>query len=183
MRKFKRDFTQSRLSERVGSAIMSPVKRHRQGLVRIGFVSDLEQKAVRDSYSGLLRFLAATDAPWEVKAISPNAATDVELLRFRDWSPAGLVAVPEFMRMLTYRLAGQRLRRHVTVYLNRENISSRPANALDVCIDNNSLAGAAASLLMKRGLPARVAVSRRAWHRGCGGVAACPARKRLPAVA
>lgn len=128
------------------------MKHSKQGFLHIGFVSNLEHKAVRDIYSGLLRFLAANDVPWEVRAISPNAATDAELLRFRDWSPVGLIAVPEFMQMLTRRLAGQRLRRHATVYLNRENISNRPANALDVCIDNNSLAGAAASLLMKRGL-------------------------------
>lgn len=121
-------------------------------LLHIGFACNLEHKAVRDTYSGLLRFLAANDVPWEVRAINPNASTDAELLQFRDWSPVGLIAVPEFMQMLTHRLAGRRLRRNATVYLNRANIPHHSTNALDVCVDNNSLAEAARSLLMKRGL-------------------------------
>lgn len=133
-------------------AILKTVNRHKQRLLHIGFVSDLEQKAVRDSYSGLLRFLAASDAKWEVRTINPKSATDTELLRFRDWSPAGLIAVPEFLETLTRRLDSRRLQRHVTVYLNRESIPHRSANAMDICLDNDRLAEAAASLLMKRGL-------------------------------
>ena len=31
---------------------------------------------MRDCFSGLLRFIADVDAPWEVKAINPHSATD-----------------------------------------------------------------------------------------------------------
>ena len=141
-----------RLQEPKTSAILSPVKHSKQGLVHIGFVGDLEQKAERDHYSGLLRFLAARDVPWEIRTVNPNAATDAQLLQFRDWSPVGLIAEPEFLRILTRRLAVSRLRRHVTVYMNREHIPHRSKGAVDISLDNSNLAEAAASLLMKRGL-------------------------------
>ena len=128
------------------------MKHARNGLVRIGFVNTLEHKAVRDCFSGLLRFIADVDAPWEVKAVNPHSATDAELLQFADWSPTGIIAIPEFLSELTARLGNHRLRRHETVFLLREKIPRRPANAMDICIDHGSLAEAAASLLTKRGL-------------------------------
>ena len=128
------------------------MKHSNQELVHVGFVGDLEQKAERDHYSGLLRFLAVSDAPWEIRTVNPNAATDAQLLKFRDWSPVGLISEPEFLRMLTHRLAACRLRRHVTVYMNREHIPHRSKSAADIILDNSSLAEAAASLLMKREL-------------------------------
>lgn len=118
---------------------------------RIGFVSDLQHKSARDHYSGLLRFLAVSDAPWEIQTVNPCAATDAQLLRFSDWSPAGLIAEPEYIRILKHRLSPHRLKRHVTVYMNRENIPSKNG-ALDIRLDNWSIAEAAASLLMRRGI-------------------------------
>lgn len=128
------------------------MRHDRNGLVRIGFVNTLEHKAVRDCFSGLLRFIADVDAPWEVKAVNPHSATDAELLQFADWSPVGIIAISEFLSELTARLGGHRLRRHKTVFLLREKIPRRPANPMDVCIDHGRLAEAAASLLMKRGM-------------------------------
>jgi LacI family transcriptional regulator len=119
--------------------------------IPIGFVSDLEHKSARDHYSGLLRFLAARDAPWEIQTINPCAASDVQLLRFLNWSPVGLIAEPEYGRMLKIRLGAHRLKRTVTVYMNREKIPSRKS-ALDIRLDNQSIAEAAASLLMRRGI-------------------------------
>ena len=128
------------------------MKSRQPSLIRIGFASDFEQKAVRDCYSGLLRFLASSEQPSEVRTINPNAATDAELLQFRDWLPVGIITVPEFLSVLTSRLSRHRLGRHITIYLNRENITRSSANVMDICIDNKSLAEAAVSLLMKRGL-------------------------------
>ena len=128
------------------------MRHNRNGLVRIGFVNTLEHKAVRDCFSGLLRFIADVDAPWEVKAVNPHSATDAELLQFADWSPVGIIAISEFLSKLKARLGGHRLRRHKTVFLLREKIPRRPANPMDVCIDHGSLAETAVSLLMKRGI-------------------------------
>ena len=128
------------------------MRHDRNGLIRIGFVNTLEHKAVRDCFSGLLRFIADVDAPWEVKAVNPHSATDAELLQFANWLPVGIIAIPEFLSELTARLGNHRLRRHETVFLLREKIPRRPANAMDICIDHGSLAEAAASLLMKRGI-------------------------------
>ena len=62
------------------------MKSRQPSLIRIGFASDFEQKAVRDCYSGLLRFLASSEQPSEVRTINPNAATDAELLQFMSLS-------------------------------------------------------------------------------------------------
>ena len=128
------------------------MKRARSGLVRIGFVNTLEHKAVRDCFSGLLRFIADVDAPWEVKAVNPHSATDAELIQFANWAPTGIIAIPEFLSELTARLGGHRLRRQATVFLNRERIPRRKEGTMDICVDHDSLAEAAASLLMKRGM-------------------------------
>lgn len=119
--------------------------------IHIGFVSDLSHKSARDHYSGLLRFLAANDAPWEIQTINPSAVTDAQVLSFLNWSPAALIAEPEHIGMLKHRLGSQRLKRHATVYMNREDIPSTKG-ALDISLDNQSIADAAASLLIQRGI-------------------------------
>ena len=121
-------------------------------LVRIGFVGDLSHKATRDRFSGLLRFMAESEAAWDVKAIDPISSTDAELLQFRDWAPVGIIASFEYMSVIAERLAERGLWRHETVFVNRLNVSRRPARAMDIRIDDARLAEAAAALLMKRGL-------------------------------
>jgi LacI family transcriptional regulator len=129
------------------------MKQQGKELLHVGFVNSLENKSVRGTYSGLLRFLATSNAPWEVRVFNPYAATTDELLRFMDWSPVGIATGPDAMSMFLLKLAGRRLRRHTTVYMNRESSPcGRRTVALDVRMDINGIAEAAASLLMKRGL-------------------------------
>ena len=121
-------------------------------LVRIGFVGDLSHKATRDRFSGLLRFIAEKEATWDVKTIDPTSSTDAELQQFRNWAPIGIIANLEYRQVVAKRLAIRRLWRHKAVFVNRLNISHRPARAMDIRIDDACLSEAAASLLMKRGL-------------------------------
>ena len=121
-------------------------------LVRIGFIGDLSHKATRDRFSGLLRFIAEKEAPWDIKAIDPISATDVELLQFRNWAPVGIITNFENISVIAKRISGRSRWRHETVFVNRLNLSRRSARAMDIRIDDASLSEAAASLLMKRGL-------------------------------